>query len=245
MSIQGKSYKKIHENHDDQHSVKCPIPGDGYRWRSGTRRPWRLCCVYCVSRGDENRRSQLMWKSVLVKVMTNRLCTDRGRERCPGMIITCAQIQVAGKVIERSSQKARMTKLITSDETLEERVVAVGMKFNLHPVYYQWRCVFTHAAVGRVEHTCAGLNADTLEMTWCKEFSGQWPRCVVVSLIERGPAARSACEMVTVRSRFRHGKHTAREEFKTARANAQKSGWKWTSLLILTTNEFSFWCTGR
>ena len=62
------------------------------------------------------RRSQLMWKSVLVKVMTNRSCTDRGKERCPGMIITCAQIQVAGKVIERSSHKARLTKLDTSDE---------------------------------------------------------------------------------------------------------------------------------
>ena len=53
------------------------------------------------------------------------------------MIITCAQIQVAGKVIERSSHKARMTKLITSDETLEERVIAVGKKRNLHPVHYQ------------------------------------------------------------------------------------------------------------
>ena len=62
------------------------------------------------------RRSQLMWKSVLVKVMTNRLCTDRGKERCPGMIITCAQIQVAGKVIERSSHKARLMELNTSDE---------------------------------------------------------------------------------------------------------------------------------
>ena len=49
------------------------------------------------------------------------------------MIITCAQIQV----IEKSSHKARMTKLITSDETLEERVIAVGKKRNLHPVYYQ------------------------------------------------------------------------------------------------------------
>ena len=65
------------------------------------------------------RRSQLMWKkSVLVKVMTNRLCTDRGKERCPGMIITCAQIQVAGKVVERSSHEARLTVLNTSDKTL-------------------------------------------------------------------------------------------------------------------------------
>ena len=73
LSIQGKNCKKIHENHDDQRSVKCPTPGDGYRRRSGTRRPRRLWCVYGGSRGDENRRSQLMWKSVLVKVMTNRL----------------------------------------------------------------------------------------------------------------------------------------------------------------------------
>ena len=50
---------------------------DGYRRRSRMRKPWRLWCVYGVSRGGENRRSQLMWKSVLVKVMTNRLWTDR------------------------------------------------------------------------------------------------------------------------------------------------------------------------
>ena len=50
---------------------------DGYRRRSRMRKPWRLWCVYGVSRGDENRRSQLMWKSVLVKVMTNRLWPDR------------------------------------------------------------------------------------------------------------------------------------------------------------------------
>ena len=39
MSFLGKSCNKIHENHDDQYSVKCAIPGDGYRRRSGTRRP--------------------------------------------------------------------------------------------------------------------------------------------------------------------------------------------------------------
>ena len=38
---------------------------------------------------------------------------------------------------QRSSLKARMTELTTSDETLEERVIAVGEKRNLHPVYYQ------------------------------------------------------------------------------------------------------------
>ena len=55
--------------------------------------------------------------SVLVKVVTNWLRTDRGKERCPGMIITCAQIQVAGKIVERSSHNARLTELNTSDET--------------------------------------------------------------------------------------------------------------------------------
>ena len=38
---------------------------------------------------------------------------------------------------QRLSHKTRMTKLITSDETLEERVIAVGKKRNSHPVYYQ------------------------------------------------------------------------------------------------------------
>ena len=38
---------------------------------------------------------------------------------------------------QRTSPKARMTKLIMSDETLEERVMAVGQKRNLHPVFYQ------------------------------------------------------------------------------------------------------------
>ena len=30
-----------------------------------------------------------------------------------------------------------MTKLTMSDETLEERVIAVGKERNLHPVFYQ------------------------------------------------------------------------------------------------------------
>ena len=98
---------------------------------------------------EQCRSSQLMWKSVLVKVMTNRLCTDRGKERCPDMIITCAQVQVAGKVVERSSHKARLTELTMSDETLEERVIAVGKKRNFAS------CV--------LPQKCAGLNADTLE----------------------------------------------------------------------------------
>ena len=38
---------------------------------------------------------------------------------------------------QRSSPTARMTKLTMSDETLEERMIAVGKKRNLHPVYYQ------------------------------------------------------------------------------------------------------------
>ena len=54
------------------------------------------------------------------------------------MIITCAlRFKLLEKFIERSSHKARMTKLITSDETLEERVITVRKKRNLHPVYYQ------------------------------------------------------------------------------------------------------------
>ena len=78
-----------------------------------------MCCsVVCSSNEDEMRlrmrRDQLMWK---MNVMTNRLFTDRGKERCPGMNITCAQIQLAGKVIERPSHKARLTELNTSDET--------------------------------------------------------------------------------------------------------------------------------
>ena len=48
----------------------------------------------------------------------DKLVLHRQRqERCPGMIITCAQIQVAGKVIERSSPRARLTELNTSDAT--------------------------------------------------------------------------------------------------------------------------------
>ena len=51
MTIQGKNCKKIHENHDDQCSVKCPIPGDGYRRRSGTRRPLTIVVrVRCLAR---------------------------------------------------------------------------------------------------------------------------------------------------------------------------------------------------
>ena len=38
---------------------------------------------------------------------------------------------------QRSSPKARMTMLTVNDETLEERVIAVGKNRNLHPVFYQ------------------------------------------------------------------------------------------------------------
>ena len=71
----------------------------------------------CLARRRNPTQPIDVEKSVLVNVMTNRLCTDRGKERCPGVIITCSQIQVVGKVIERSSHKARMTELNTSDET--------------------------------------------------------------------------------------------------------------------------------
>ena len=46
-------------------------------------------------------------------------------------------IQRVEQINHRSSPKARMMKLIMSDETLEERVIAVGKKRNLHPVFYQ------------------------------------------------------------------------------------------------------------
>ena len=46
-------------------------------------------------------------------------------------------IQMVEQINQRSSLKARMTKLSVSDETLEERVVAVGKKRNLHPVFHQ------------------------------------------------------------------------------------------------------------
>ena len=46
-------------------------------------------------------------------------------------------IQMVEQINQRSSLKARMTKLTMSDETLEERVIAVGKKRNLHPVFYQ------------------------------------------------------------------------------------------------------------
>ena len=72
----------------------------------------------CLARRRNPTQPIVVEKSVLVNVMTNRLCTDRGKERCPGVIIiTCTQIQVAGKVVERSSHKARLTELNTSDET--------------------------------------------------------------------------------------------------------------------------------
>ena len=62
------------------------------------------------------------------------------------------QIDWRKLIPQRSSPTARMTKLTMSDETLEERTIAVGKKRNLHPVFYQ--------------RGCAGLNADT-------EFSGR------------------------------------------------------------------------
>ena len=46
-------------------------------------------------------------------------------------------IQMVEQIYQRSSLKARVTKLTMSDETLEEGVIAVGKKRNLHPVFYQ------------------------------------------------------------------------------------------------------------
>ena len=47
------------------------------------------------------------------------------------------QIDLRKLTHQRSSPKARMTKLTKSDDTLEERVIAFGKKCNLHPVFYQ------------------------------------------------------------------------------------------------------------
>ena len=64
-------------------------------------------------------------------------------KRFPGMTITYTSIQMVEQIDwrklthQRLLPKARLTKLITSDETLEERVIAVGKKRNLHPVFYQ------------------------------------------------------------------------------------------------------------
>ena len=46
------------------------------------------------------------------------------------------QIDWRKLIHQRSSPKVRMTKVIMSDETLEERVIAVGKKRNMHPVFY-------------------------------------------------------------------------------------------------------------
>ena len=64
-------------------------------------------------------------------------------KRVLGMTIIYTSIQMVEQtdwrklIHQRSSPKARMTKLIMSDETLEQRVIAVGKKCNLHPVFYQ------------------------------------------------------------------------------------------------------------
>ena len=88
------------------------------------------------------RRSQLMWKSSCLNVRVgerdDKSVMHRQRQ---GMLPrydhhVCSD-SGCWKVVERSSHKARMTKLIMSDETLEERVIAFGKKRNLHPVFYQ------------------------------------------------------------------------------------------------------------
>ena len=49
-------------------------------------------------------------------------------------------IQMVEQINQRSSPTACMTKLIMIDETLEERVIAVGKKRNLHPVFTREMC---------------------------------------------------------------------------------------------------------
>ena len=64
-------------------------------------------------------------------------------KRFPWMTIIYTSIQMVEQIDwrklrhQRTSSKAHMTKLIMSDEMLEERVIAVGKKRNLHPVFYQ------------------------------------------------------------------------------------------------------------
>ena len=58
-------------------------------------------------------------------------------KRFSEMTIIYTSIQMVEQINQRSSLKARMTKLTMSDETLEERVIAVGKKRNLHPVFDQ------------------------------------------------------------------------------------------------------------
>ena len=53
------------------------------------------------------------------------------------MTVIYTSIQMVEQINWRSSPTARMTKLIMSDETLEGRVIVVGKKRNLHPVFYQ------------------------------------------------------------------------------------------------------------
>ena len=64
-------------------------------------------------------------------------------KRSPRMTIMNTSIQMVEQIDwrkltpQRSSPTARMTKLTMSDETLEERMTAVGKKRNLHLVFYQ------------------------------------------------------------------------------------------------------------
>ena len=94
-----------------------------------------------VSRGDENRRESDD-KSVMNRQRQgtlprydHHLCSDT--KRFSEMTIIYTSIQMVVQINQRSSLKARMTKLTMSDETLEERVIAVGKKRNLHLVFYQ------------------------------------------------------------------------------------------------------------
>ena len=56
-------------------------------------------------------------------------------QRFSEMTIIYTSIQMVEQINQRSSLKARMTELTTSDETLEEGVIAVEKKRNLHPVF--------------------------------------------------------------------------------------------------------------
>ena len=75
------------------------------------------------------RRELSMWKGSWLNVRVGE-SSDRSvvqfsvlieaRSVCPGMTVTYAQIQLAGQVTERSSHKARLTELNTSDDEIAE-----------------------------------------------------------------------------------------------------------------------------
>ena len=77
----------------------------------------------CWKRLSRDRHTKLVWRS-----------WTRVTKRFPEMTIIHTLIQMVEQINQTT---ACMTKLIMSNETIEERVIAVGKKRNLHPVLYQ------------------------------------------------------------------------------------------------------------